>query len=80
MTKCETCGSTSARTLDISVNGVSHSYDSLECAIFALAPRCANCSELVVSRGIAAKELIFCGDSCARVHAMTEAFDWVGSS
>jgi hypothetical protein len=63
--KCEVCDCGCVEPIAICVNDVTHTYDSLECAIVGLAPRCANCGELVVSRGVSRRSQIFCADGCA---------------
>jgi hypothetical protein len=50
--RCETCGNEYERTFEVVMNGVSHSFDSFECAIERLAPRCARCGVRVVGHGV----------------------------
>ena len=40
---CEVCGNDYDTTIEISVAGEQHVFDSFECAINALAPTCAHC-------------------------------------
>jgi hypothetical protein len=39
---CETCGNVYDKAFQIMMDGLTHTYDSFECAIQALAPRCAH--------------------------------------
>jgi hypothetical protein len=41
-------------------------FDSFECAIQAMAPRCAHCDCRVIGHGIEAKGKIFCCGHCAK--------------
>src|SRR5262249_17647052 len=43
MARCETCGNDYDKAFQVSMNGTTHSFDSFECAIHALAPKCENC-------------------------------------
>ncbi|WP_249133254.1 hypothetical protein [Bradyrhizobium sp. AUGA SZCCT0182] len=38
MASCETCGNSYDKAFQVVMNGKSHTFDSFECAIFALAP------------------------------------------
>jgi hypothetical protein len=44
----------------------SHTFDSFECAIEALAPRCAHCNCRVIGHGVEKSGKVFCCDHCAR--------------
>ena len=44
MAQCETCGNDYDKAFAISIAGKSHTFDSFECAIQALAPTCAHCA------------------------------------
>ena len=43
MARCETCGNDYDKSFQVSMNGSTHTFDSFECAIHALAPTCENC-------------------------------------
>jgi hypothetical protein len=45
--------------------GVSHTFDSFECAIEKLAPRCAQCGVRVVGHGVENGMEVFCCANCA---------------
>jgi hypothetical protein len=66
MGKCETCGNTYERAFDIIMDGRKHTFDSFECAIHALAPKCAHCGCAIVGHGVEAGDTIFCCAHCAR--------------
>jgi hypothetical protein len=42
MARCETCGNDYDKAFQVSMNGTTHTFDSFECAIHALAPTCEN--------------------------------------
>ena len=46
--RCETCGNEYDESIEVVVAGQPHTFDSLECAIEALAPRCAHCNVKVI--------------------------------
>jgi hypothetical protein len=66
MAKCEVCGNDYPRAFQVVMNGQSHTFDSFECAIHALAPACAHCGCKVVGHGLEAGGTIYCCASCAR--------------
>jgi hypothetical protein len=41
-------------------------FDSFECAIQALAPKCAHCDCRIIGHGIGAKGSIYCCAHCAK--------------
>src|SRR5262245_3628381 len=41
--RCETCGNDYDKAFQVTKGGVTHTFDSFECAIHALAPTCAHC-------------------------------------
>ena len=50
-------------------------FDSFECAIEALAPKCAHCNCRIIGHGIEAKGNIYCGAHCAKsegVHGVSD--------
>jgi hypothetical protein len=51
---CEVCGNDYDKTMQVMVGGETHVFDSFECAIHALAPRCAHCQCAIVGHGIEA--------------------------
>jgi len=51
MPTCETCGNDYDKAFQVVMNGVTHTFDSFECAIHAVAPTCPHCGIHVVGRG-----------------------------
>lgn len=66
MGTCDKCGNEYDRTFDIvDADGKRHTFDSFECAISVVAPRCAHCDCSVIGHGVQAGEQVFCCASCA---------------
>ena len=66
MATCETCGNEYDKAMEITVAGATHTFDSFECAIHAIAPRCAHCGCTILGHGIEADGEMFCCAHCAR--------------
>jgi len=64
-TPCECCGNEYDKPLEIVRNGISHYFDSFECAIQVLAPKCAHCECRIIGHGVEAGGQIFCCVHCA---------------
>jgi hypothetical protein len=63
---CEACGNEYDKPLEIVRNGISHYFDSFECAIHALAPKCDHCGCRIVGHGHEAGGTMFCCAHCAQ--------------
>lgn len=66
MAKCDTCGNDYAKTFEIVQGTRSMTFDSFECAIQALAPRCAHCGCRVIGHGVEVQNSIYCCTHCAK--------------
>ena len=66
MSICEVCGNDYRSSFQVVLNGKNHTFDSFECAIHALAPKCHHCGCRVIGHGVEGDEKIFCGAHCAR--------------
>lgn len=62
---CESCGNAYDKPMQIIVGGRAHIFDSFECAIHRLAPRCTHCGCPIIGHGMEADGRYFCGASCA---------------
>jgi hypothetical protein len=62
---CEVCGNDYDKTMDITVGDGTHTFDSFECAIHALAPSCGHCGCRIVGHGVEADDAFYCGAYCA---------------
>ena len=65
MAVCEMCGNDYDKAFDVVVDGESHTFDSFECAIHALAPTCEHCGCRVIGHGVEADGRMFCCAHCA---------------
>lgn len=64
MARCETCGNEYNRSFDVVMAGETHTFDSFECAIEALAPTCAHCGVRVIGHGVEDGATVYCCHHC----------------
>jgi hypothetical protein len=77
MARCEVCGNDYDKTMEIVVAGAHHVFDSFECAIHAIAPRCEHCGCTVIGHGQEADGRFFCCAACAKAEGVRGAADRV---
>jgi hypothetical protein len=66
MSVCDTCGNDYDKAFQVTKGDKTMTFDSFECAIEALAPRCAHCNCRVIGHGVEATEgVIYCCAHCA---------------
>jgi hypothetical protein len=66
MAQCEVCGNDYDKAFQVSTpDGDSHTFDSFECAIHALAPVCEYCSVKVIGHGVESDGHFYCCAHCA---------------
>jgi len=65
MAVCETCGNDYDKPFEIRQGGEAHVFDSFECAIEGMAPRCEHCGCRVIGHGVEADGSVFCCVHCA---------------
>ena len=80
MARCETCGNEYDKAFQVSMNGTTHTFDSFECAIHALAPTCENCGVGIVGHGLEKDGTFFCCEHCAEVVGVTGLRDRIGAA
>ena len=68
MAQCETCGNEYDGAFSVSMpgDGPAHIFDSFECAIHALAPRCAHCDCTIIGHGVQGGAETYCCANCAQ--------------
>lgn len=66
MAICEVCGNDYDKSFVLEAAGAQHVFDSFECAIHAVAPRCEHCGCTVIGHGLEADGRFYCCASCAR--------------
>jgi hypothetical protein len=77
MAKCETCGNDYHRSFEVKSGGKTHVFDSFECAIHQLAPKCDHCGCRIIGHGIEAGDAFYCCANCARESGVVAASDHV---
>jgi hypothetical protein len=75
MAICETCGNDYDKSFQVKMNGATHTFDSFECAIHALAPTCAHCGIRIVGHGLEKDDEMFCCAHCAQREGVRELRD-----
>jgi hypothetical protein len=75
MNTCATCGNSYERCLQITRDGDSRWFDCFECAITALAPRCAQCSTLIIGHGVQVRDTYYCCANCATLQGNLQLKD-----
>ena len=75
MAKCDTCGNDYDKVMRITKDGTEHIFDSFECAIHALAPRCDHCGCRVLGHGVEASGAMYCCANCARQAGVSKVAD-----
>lgn len=66
MARCEHCGNDYDKTFEIQRDGKAHVFDSFECAIHVMAPKCDHCGCKIIGHGVEGGNKMFCCANCAR--------------
>jgi hypothetical protein len=74
MAKCDVCGNDYDKSFQVVRGGKTHTFDSFECAIHALAPVCAHCGCRIIGHGVEAHGTFYCCAHCAK-HAGVKGVD-----
>ena len=77
MARCEVCGNDYDKAFEVIADGESHTFDSFECAIHALAPKCHHCDCQVIGHCIEADGEIYCCGHCAEMSGVVGVRDHV---
>jgi hypothetical protein len=70
MAKCEVCGNDYDKSFTVTTGGTSHTFDSFECAIHALAPHCAHCDCRIIGHGMESNGKFYCCANCASMEGV----------
>jgi hypothetical protein len=73
--RCETCGNDYDKSFQVIAGGESHTFDSFECAIHALAPSCEHCGLRILGHGVEKNGVIYCCAHCASADGIRELRD-----
>lgn len=77
MARCEVCGNDYDKAFQVVQSGKTHTFDSFECAIHALAPTCARCGCKIIGHGIESGGQYYCCAHCAHEMGVMMAKDRV---
>ena len=77
MQACEVCGNKYDKAFEVTMAGKRHVFDSFECAVHALAPKCAHCSCRIMGHGVEGNGRMYCCAHCAKESGLAEAKDRV---
>jgi hypothetical protein len=66
MAICEVCGNDYDKAFAVTAAGVTHVFDSFECAVHLMAPVCDHCACKTIGHGIESDGRFFCCAHCAR--------------
>ena len=75
MALCETCGNEYDKACMVVTADASHTFDSFECAIQALAPTCHRCGCRIIGHGVEADGVMYCCAHCASQQGVTMVHD-----
>jgi hypothetical protein len=75
MAQCEVCGNDYDKAFQVTVAGATHTFDSFECAIHAVAPTCEHCGCRIIGHGVEADGRMFCCANCARKAGLDRVAD-----
>jgi hypothetical protein len=77
MAMCEVCGNDYDKSFTVTMTGSTHTFDSFECAIHALAPVCDHCGCKVIGHGVEQDGDIYCCAHCATKAGVHGVYDRV---
>jgi len=75
MARCEVCGNEYDKSFEVKMGNRSHTFDSFECAIHALAPVCDHCGSKIIGHGVEAADAYFCCAHCAHAEGVSAVKD-----
>lgn len=66
MGRCDTCGNEYDKSFEVIQGGRRYTFDSIECAVHMIAPRCAHCECAILGHGVEGEGKIYCCANCAK--------------
>lgn len=75
MATCERCGNEYDKSFDVVMGGLTHTFDSFECAIHTLAPKCTHCGVPIIGHGSEHQGAFYCCAHCAARAGVKEIRD-----
>lgn len=80
MPQCDLCKNEYDKAFRVILGGNEYVFDSFECAVHLLAPRCQHCGCTVLGHGMEANGVIFCCAHCAREMGESKVSDRADSA
>ena len=78
MPTCDVCHNDYDKAFQMTMaDGRTGTFDAFECAIQAMAPRCAHCQCMAIGPGADHDATVYCCAHCARAHGVTGLDDRV---
>lgn len=65
MAVCDQCGNDYDKLFEVRMAGNAYRFDSFECAIQKLAPKCPHCGCRIIGHGVEQDDTIYCCAHCA---------------
>ncbi len=75
MAVCNQCGNDYDKAFQLVLDDKTWTFDSFECAIQAVAPKCAHCDCRIVGHGLEKNGAMYCCAHCASKEGATELRD-----
>lgn len=75
MAVCDNCGNDYDKAFEITLGGRSYTFDSFECAIHRLAPRCSHCETPILGHGLEGGGGFYCCAHCAQQKGQSDLRD-----
>lgn len=63
--RCEVCGNDRNQCFEVWLGSERHIFDSFECAMHALSPKCAYCNCQLSGQGLQVGNVLYCSSWCA---------------
>lgn len=63
---CDNCGNIYKHNFKVEIHDSTYWFDSFECAINKVAPRCSHCGTVIMGHGLESDKSYFCCANCAR--------------
>lgn len=67
MARCDVCGNDYDKAFTVTQGDRSGTFDAFECAIHAMAPRCAHCQCTIIGHGAEHDGTFYCCAHCAKL-------------
>jgi len=70
--RCEVCGKNQEQCFEVHLGGERHIFDSFECAIQGLMPKCSLCGDIHIGAGVQIGNTWVCSYPCATQYSAQE--------